>query len=130
VVQEENDAGYHYETEKYIVKVDFTPNERSNYIHRALGEEPPRYGRGLIIQTGPDEFYTLGTGFTVYFAPKDDIFYSEDRITNHMSYLLVEEGHFADDGSWFKDRTRTGDECDHGIWVFPENRVVHTVVCE
>jgi hypothetical protein len=128
VVQEEADEGYHYETEKYIIKVDFTPNGRSNYIHRALQQEPSR-GRGLIIQAGPDEFYALGTGFTVYFARKDDIFYSEDRISNHMPYFLVEEGHFKEDGTWVIDRIRTGDECDHGIWVFTENRVVHAVVC-
>jgi hypothetical protein len=128
VVQEEFDEGYHYRTEKYIVKVDFTPNRMTNYIHRALEQEPSR-GRGLVIQDGPDEFYVLGTGFTVSFAPLDDIFYSEDRISNHMPYLFVEEGHFDPAGRWIKDRARTGDECDHGIWVFTENRVVRCVVC-
>lgn len=128
VVQEEFDEGYHYKTEKYIVKVDFTPNRMTNYIHRALEQEPSR-ARGLIIQGGADEFFILGTGFTVSFAPKDDVFYSEDRISNHMPYLFVEEGHFDPAGRWIKDRTRTGDECDHGVWVFAENRVVRCRVC-
>jgi hypothetical protein len=128
VVQEEFDEGYHYRTEKYMVKVDFTPNRMTNYIHRALEQEPSR-ARGLIIQEGPDEFYMLGTGFTVFFAPRDDTFYSEDRISNHMPYLLVEEGRFDSAGQWIRNRIRTGDECDHGIWVFAENRVVHCVVC-
>lgn len=128
VVQEEFDEGWHYKTEKYIVKVDFTPNSMTNYIHRALEREPAR-AKGLIIQEGPDEFFILGTDFTVSFAPRDDIFYSEDRITNHMPYLLVEEGRFDSDARWIRDRTRTGDECDHGVWVFAENRVVRCVVC-
>ncbi|MDR1971043.1 MAG: DUF5597 domain-containing protein [Treponema sp.] len=128
LVQEEFDEGCHYRTEKYIVKVDFTPNRMTNYIHRALEQEPSR-GRGLIIQAGEDEFYLLGAGFTVSFAPGDDIFYSEDRITNHLPYLLVEEGYFDPSGKWITSRIRTGDECDHGLWVFAENRVVHCVVC-
>ncbi|MDR0400629.1 MAG: DUF5597 domain-containing protein [Treponema sp.] len=133
VVQEEFDEGWHYRTEAYIVKVDFSPNRMTNYIHRAIEESSrsggPSRGRGLIIQEGRDEFFILGTDFTVTFAPRDDIFYSEDRITNHMPYLTVEEGRFDSAGRWIRERTRTGDECDHGIWVFAENRVVRCVLC-
>jgi hypothetical protein len=129
VVEEEFEDGYFYETEKYLVKVDYRKDGYSNYIHRALQEEPGR-GRGLIIEAGPDEFYALGTGFTLFFSPKDDIFYSEDRVTNHMPYLLVEEGSFDAEGVWSVSRIRTGDECDHGLWVFPENGVVHGILCD
>jgi hypothetical protein len=128
VVQEEFEEGYFYETEKYMVKVDYGKNY-GNYIHRVSGDNPCR-ARGLIIKTAPDEFYILGTGFTVYFSPRDDIFYSEDRVTNHMPYLFVQEGSFGPGGEWIIDRIRTGDECDHGIWVFTENKVVHTVLCD
>lgn len=128
VVQEEFEGGTLFETEKYLVKVDYSSGNSTNFIHRALGN-PPSRARGLIIEAAPDEFYVLGSDFTVYFAPKDDIFYSEDRVTNHMPYLFVEEGHFGGEETWVTDRTRTGDECDHGIWVYAENRVVHTVLC-
>lgn len=128
VVQEPYEQGYFYETDKYIVKVDYDKTVSTNYIHRAL-KHAPSTGRGLIIEASSDEFYLLGANFTVYFAPKDDIFYSEDRVSNHMPYLFIEEGRFDPDGKWHKLRTRTGDECDHGVWVFPENAVVHVVLC-
>jgi hypothetical protein len=130
VVQEEFEDGSFFETEKYIVKIDYSKTGYSNYIHHALNETPAR-SRGLVVQgDNANEFYVLGTGLTVYFARKDDIFYSEDIVTNHMSYLFVEEGHFDSDDKWVIDRIRTGDEADHGIWVFTENKVVHVVVCE
>lgn len=129
VVQEEFEGGYFYETEKYIVKIEYPAGGYSNFIHQAK-KEPAGRGRGLVIEAGSDEFYVLGTGFVVYFAPKDDSFYSEDRVTNHMPYLSVEEGFFTEDGAWSQSRVRTGDECDHGIWVFPENGTVKVVLCD
>lgn len=128
VVQEEFEGGFFYEAERYLVKVDYARGGSTNFIHRAKNAAPSR-PRGLIIEAGPEEFYVLGSDFTVTFSPKDDIFYSEDRVTNHMPYLFVEEGHFDEAERWATDRTRTGDECDHGLWVFPENGVVHTVLC-
>lgn len=129
VVQEEHEGGYFYETEKYIVKIEYPAEGYSNYIHKAR-KEPAGRGRGLVIEAAADEFYVLGTNFVVYFAPKDDLFYSEDRVTNHMPYLSVEEGCFTQDGTWRQSRIRTGDECDHGIWVFPENGTVRVVLCD
>ncbi|MCL2092849.1 MAG: DUF5597 domain-containing protein [Treponema sp.] len=129
VVEEEFEGGYFFDTEKYIVKVNYLKDGYSNFIHRALESEPSR-GRGLIIQASPMEFFLLGSDFTVFFAQKDDIFYSEDRLTYHMPYLSVEEGRFDASGEWQTSRIRTGDECDHGIWVYPENGVVRVVLCE
>lgn len=128
VVQEEGEGGFFFETKKHIVKVDYSKDINSNFIHRALAPSPGR-ARGLIIEAAPDEFFFLGSDFTVYFAPKDDIFYSEDRVSNHMPYLFIEEGYFDRQETWQPLRTRTGDECDHGVWVFEENQVVHITLC-
>jgi hypothetical protein len=128
VVQEPYEGGRFFQAEKYVVKIEYGEGY-SNFIRQASPHEV-QSARGLVVEDGPDEFYVLGSGFTVYFAPRDDVFYSEDRVTNHMPYLLVEEGRFDGDGRWIQSRVRTGDECDHGVWVFPENGVVHVILCE
>lgn len=131
VVQEEGEDAFFFEGDKYLVKVDMADHNRGNYIHRGLtlGQPEKPRARGLIIEAGPEEFYVLGTGFTMLLAEKDDLFYSEDRVTNHMPYLCIEEGHFDEAGCFVTDRIRTGDECDHGVWVYKENGVVHVTLC-
>ena len=131
VVQEEGEDAFFFEGDKYLVKVDMANHNAGNYIHRGLtlGQPEKPRARGLIIEAGPEEFYVLGTGFTVLLAEKDDLFYSEDRVTNHMPYLCIEEGHFDNEGCFVTDRIRTGDECDHGCGLYKENGVVHVTLC-
>lgn len=91
-------------------------------------------GKGLIIYEGNGCFYLAGEGFRLNLLRKGSI---EERTTGvrisnfqnlrHQEYLQLEEGHF-ENGKYVVDKIRTGDECDHGIWVHSDIGVVHAVL--
>jgi len=103
-----------------------------DYLHREYNfdETPKERGRGLVIQPSKDEFYVLGSAFTLFLREKPtEIEYAEEKRNNIMRVISIEEGHFDVDGNWFVDRTRNGDEGE-GIWVFPDCGVVRVVMCQ
>ncbi len=91
-------------------------------------------GKGLIVYEGNGCFYLAGEGFRLNLLRKGSI---EERTTGvrisnfqnlrHQEYLRLEEGHF-ENGNYVVDKIRTGDECDHGIWVHSDVGVVHAVL--
>lgn len=102
--------------------------------HTTRGLHADQRGRGLIIQTGPHEFYLTGGGFRLILkknpdrtAPAigDDFFAA--RLTH---YLSVEEGSLSVNGEWTAVTRRNGDESDFGIWVHPSCGLVRAVLTD
>lgn len=129
IVQEEGDEGLLLKFGRCLIHVVFEQT-RGNFLYRNL-ERGIERGRGLIIESdNENEFFILGVGFTCNFAEKNDVFYSEDIVSNHVAFLSVEEGHYDASETWKRDRIRTGDECDYGIWTCAQCGVVRVVLCE
>lgn len=131
--QEEDATAQYIHLDGYLAIVTFLPHTHNDYHHRDP-DAPAERGRGLIFQTGADEFYVLGAGFSVRLqkcAPLlEDVppYYAayQDR---QINYLVCEEGHFDAEGQWVTDRLRTGDESDFGIWAESDVGVVKVVIC-
>ncbi|MBU9746792.1 DUF5597 domain-containing protein [Lachnospiraceae bacterium ASD3451] len=94
-------------------------------------------GKGLIVYEGNGSFYLAGEGFRLNLIRKDTIegMTTGVRTSNfqnlrHQEYLEVAEGHFEADMKFVTDRLRTGDECDHGLWVHSDIGVVHALLEE
>jgi len=94
-------------------------------------------GRGLVIQVSRHEFYLVGAGFQLLLRPRtapeqalDMSLVSEFGLTRLANYVLVDEGHFDQDGKFVVDRRRNGDETDHGVWVEPDVGVIHALLCD
>ncbi|MBE5795050.1 MAG: hypothetical protein E7323_10275 [Clostridiales bacterium] len=79
-------------------------------------------GRGLLIQTGDDEFYLTGCGVKVDFRrrpnPMEEDSFPQltSRQNGTLNFLSVEEGHFEGD-EWICDRVRNGDESNFELFV-------------
>ena len=79
-------------------------------------------GRGLLIQTAPDEFFLAGAGLSVDFYkrpdPSDPNPWQQlsTRQNDQLNFLSVEEGHFEGD-QWVVDYIRNGDESNFGLYV-------------
>jgi beta-galactosidase GanA len=65
------------------------------------GRESTRISGGLIINTSPDEFLTVGKGLDIFFTSMDS--------SMRTAVNAVDEGHFKD-GKWFPERRLNGDE--------------------
>ncbi len=94
-------------------------------------------GRGLVIQTGPHEFYLVGANFRLVLRPKREPRHMQPStamndflLTRLIHYVSVEEGHFDDQGAFVVDRRRNGDEVNHGLWVEPDIGVLRAQLCE
>lgn len=78
-------------------------------------------GRGLLVQTGDDEFYLAGCGVKVDFRrrpdPMDDDPFPTlaSRQCGTLNFLSVEEGHFEGD-AFVTDRFRNGDESNFELF--------------
>jgi len=86
-------------------------------------------GRGLLIQTGPKEFYVTGVGFTVYLRPitgVDRILRAHPRRGQLDPWLLVEVGRFEGD-CWVVEGRRGGDESDFGLVMAIPGQAVRAV---
>lgn len=118
--------------------VPHTPAITSVPTTRSLASLPPApvrtsdaatRGRGLLIQTGPKEFYATGVGFTVLIRPVagSQRFLGKNLITGQFDpWLLVEAGHFERD-TWIVDEHRSGDESDYGLIAAVPGQAVHAV---
>ena len=148
IVQEENQGHQVLELEGYRGIAQFGPGRRP-YVGKDW-RHPPRTGvrplmdttdgergRGLLIQVSPHEFYLVGAGFQLLLRPRiapeqalDMSLASEFALTRLANYVLVDEGHFDQDGKFVVDRRRNGDETDHGVWVEPDVGVIHVLLCD
>jgi hypothetical protein len=79
-------------------------------------------GRGLLIQTGEDEFYLAGAGVAVDFIRRPDpmdekpYVHLSSRQSGQLNFLSVEEGHF-EGNTWVTDYIRNGDETNFSLYV-------------
>ncbi len=113
---------------------DWRHTRRTDWVEQpGAGER----GRGLVFQPSRNEFYLVGAGYRLLLRPhlapeqRFDASMVSDRLHNCLAqYLLVDEGHFDDDGRFVVDRRRNGDEANHGIGVEPDCGVVHVVLCD
>ncbi len=146
VVNQEEYALYQYmEFQDWVAMVRFTRSLAAlgfdnkdwnwhDYAHKdyaSLQEKENRRGRGLIVQTGSNEFYVAGDGFRVWFVPAAQVqggpfalASSDFNLVRGLGYLSVEEGRFTMDGDFVVRKKRNGDEVDFGIWVEPDVGVV------
>ena len=133
VIQEEFASEQTLHLDGWEAIARFGPFARGgDYRHRAARPTTGR-GRGLVIQTGENEFYICGIAFSLAFrsnpplwvwkAPQQD--YQQEHF---LDYLHVEEGRFGPDGNWICERIRNGDETDFGVYVFPDNGAVRVVL--
>jgi hypothetical protein len=90
-----------------------------------------RRGRGLIVQTGPDEFHVAGDAFRVWFVPASRVqgepfplASSDFNLVREVGYVSVEEGRFDADGIFVVNKRRNGDEVDFGVWADADVGVV------
>lgn len=78
-------------------------------------------GRGLLVQTGEDEFFLAGAGIALDFIrrpdPTDENPYPHltSRQATQLNFLSVEEGHF-ENGEWVVDYLRNGDESNFALF--------------
>lgn len=80
-----------------------------NYDKPATPEAPAPLSGGLVIASGPDEFYFAGTGMTITFEP--------DLPGPHIVGLsAVDEGKFVN-GAWKPGRRLNGDQTHQGRHV-------------
>lgn len=85
-------------------------------------------GRGILVQSGPHEFYLGGAGIALDFMkrphPQSEQCYRQLAARNNgqLNFLTVEEGHF-EDGTWVIDRYRNGDETNFSQYVL-EGKVI------
>jgi hypothetical protein len=87
-------------------------------------------GRGLIIQTGPKEFFVTGIGFTVYLRPQarlDRTLHRNNWASRLDGWLLVEAGRFVGH-QWVAEERRSGDESDYGLVMAKPGQTVHALL--
>jgi hypothetical protein len=65
----------------------------------------------MFIQTGPDEYYAIGRGITVYFYPNQNPSGKEEA-----GLGAVEEGAFVN-GKWVPGRLLAGDDTEQGQYL-------------
>jgi hypothetical protein len=128
IVQEENATEQFVALDGYDALVQFG----KGYFHMPLTAVAPgaERGRGLLIQTGPKEFYATGIGFTVYLRPQQ----GQDRLLHRNNwagrfdpYLVVEAGHFEGD-TWRVEERRSGDESDFGLVCWRPGQAIHATL--
>jgi len=137
VVQEEKVSLASYEFERYYGCVKF------EFDHAYMGQgtcykgrngkpaETPLPIRGLIFETGPEEFYLTGN-FHLRLAPKS----SPERAGSAqpmpvVDFASVEEGYFDDDGEFIAVNERNGDEVMFGdFWAAPHSGITRVRLIE
>lgn len=128
VVQEEGMRSQYIELDGYSALVQFGMSSYGLPLSTKDEGEAMR-GRGLLIQTGPKEFYVTGIGFTVYIRPSVGFhrFLRTDRWQGRFDpWLLVEAGHFEGE-QWVVDERRGGDETDFGLLMTKPGQAVHAL---
>lgn len=137
VIQDDN-------MEQQLIKVDgwdilvlFHRFDKYNYPIRTQ-QRPLDHGAGLIIQTGTNEFYAVGSNFTLEMhqsQPVNEIWpdwthlMSTSRLgTRSIGYMKVEEGYFDEDDNFIVFNRRNGDSTDRGILFLPKTKVLHFIM--
>ena len=88
----------------------------------ACGDIFTARGRGMLIQTGENEFFLAGCGVKVDFRRRPDPMEEDNypllasRQSGTLNFLTVEEGHFEGD-TWVCDRNRNGDESNFELFA-------------
>lgn len=109
-----------------------------NYKHKDYLQRQKRggcRGRGIIIQSGENEFFVAGDGFQLNLIPSDretpdnDLAGSDFHLTRSLDFISIEEGTFNQEGDFEVHNRRNGDEADFGIWVEPDVKVVRVRLC-
>ncbi len=132
VVQDEGALEQYIDLGEYAGLVRFE-SIRGDYHHPAKPRSPER-GRGLVIQEGPREFFVAGSAFKLLIVRKEATDeralwrYIDPLAMSCGDFATVEEGRFSDAGDWQARRTRSGDESDWGIWVWPDVGAVRVVM--
>ena len=146
VVQEENAGAQTLDLEGYTGIAQFGAG-RMPYAGKDWRHPPKRLpfadlpeeerGRGLVFQVSKHEFYLVGGGYRLFLRPKtsperqlDTSLARDHLLTRLANYVLVDEGHFDENGAFVVDRRRNGDETDPGVWVETDVGVVHVVLCD
>jgi hypothetical protein len=96
----------------------------------------PEYkrGRGLLFQTGKNEFYLVGTGWRLFLRRKlppeqmIPLFYHQDLA--HARQLSVDEGHFNEHDEFVVDRQRNKTPLLYGAWVEADISVLRVIMGE
>ncbi len=128
IVQEEGMQAQYIALDGYVALVQFGVS----WFGRPTAKDGPpdaTRGRGLLIQSGPKEFYVTGIGFTVYIRPTSGFhgFLRTDRWQGRFDpWLLVEGGHFEGE-QWIVDERRSGDETDYGLIIATPGQAVHAI---
>jgi len=146
IVQEEGMAEQTLDLEGYIGMVEFGEGPMRwaakdwRHAPESVGQpeaaDLPRRARGLVVQAERHLFYLVGADFRLHLRPKvapevaRDAAYSNPSLMHSLSpYISVDEGYLDDDGTFYVDRRRNGDETNHGTWVEPDTGVVRIVMC-
>jgi len=128
IVQQEFMSEAYIELGDWVALIQFADGPEGGYRrdHRH-GRCTDDRGRGLLVQSGPNEFYLVGAGWNAVFrhvacaaATFSGWQAADHRASRLFDYLSIEEGHFDDDGQWVTTRRRNGDETSGGAWVSPE----------
>jgi len=114
----------------HILKVGFARNdgewESSDFRHRRMSQDSKDSGggRAMIFQESENVFYFVGECARVTFekqAPLDGsipaFYFNLTLQQENAEYISVTEGHFDEDGKYYVDLVRSGDEVRHGIWL-------------
>ena len=127
-----------FDFDSYLGLARFVNRPAGGWEFTDFNHYPPdknQRGRGLIFTPRPNEFYLVGSGYSLFLRPKvnERMEFSKasaDYDAPLTHYLAVEEGHFNHAGNWIVDRTRNGDEITGGLWVAPDIGVLHAVLTE
>lgn len=128
IVQEEGMQTQYLALDGYVALVQFGVSWYGRPIPKEGAGDRAR-GRGLLIQSGPKEFYVTGSGFSVYLRPTSGFhgFLHTDRWQGRFDpWLLVEGGHFEGE-QWIVDERRSGDETDFGLIMATPGQAVHAI---
>lgn len=110
--------------QQLILLPDFRIVAHFNIRRRIPDTRPtlPR-GRGILVQTGPYEFFLTGDNVALDFVarpgPQEAMgrFWLTCRQSNQLNFLSVEEGHFDENGQWVIDFRRNGDETNYEVYA-------------
>jgi hypothetical protein len=133
VVEEDYQINQCFEFERFIGGVPFINmgfyTEAKDHRHGRspqLTQGRPKFG--LIVETGPDEFYLAGNFHLFLVAKESPRWMDAMRMQLMMTppdYLSVEEGILTPEGEFVPQRARNGDEAVFGgFWTSPYCGVV------
>lgn len=129
-VQDEFSANQYLRLPRYHVTAHFMRGAATHYnlgsrINLHIEENKWRLrerGRGLLVQTGEDEFFLSGAGLALEFIrrpdPRDEnpYIHLSSRQAGQLNFLSVEEGHFEGE-KWVVDYLRNGDESNFNLYA-------------